>query len=765
MTLSLSGCRSALRKFGVLTALLAMSLPFAPALAQNMCPTPPVKPLLEKDFSPNAPVVPKPTGDTYQLPDVLRDDFLVAWWLQGFYNGLITFPRKATTGINIMGGIPVMTRSFDEADSIIFSKYFVDTIRSQEDIKNEVTAMQQQLQIYATAMNRELTCGQSGKFNYRRQKGVMGNEDSYSVHVAVGSFSVFSEATCEIGPKQCCGKNDACPSGYDNNSAYTCNVKWTIYDNYNFSWKTGTGGTGFLKRINPLGWGGTSFHQFGYWNEKVSGSRYMCLLPEEVAEQCCKPQTAVQPPPPPPPPPPKPKPVVDPPPTAQPCPECDAIARDIDLTRKGIAIENAQIAESQRLLADNAKKQQELAAKIRELQNEMEKGQWTASGTDTQTGITKSYDAAKGDGEVHVTARDAAGKIIDSYTYARSKNTEEIRHKIETFEKMLQALRDDVDYINKLIGAAQARKARLEADLKRLEAELAECLKRCRGIVPPPPPPPPPPVNRVGTDVPIVPRGAAECPQCIELANKIAARQAELNAARAELEKMRKEYTDTVVVYQGQDRRVSNDPEVIKQRIDLVAQTEAMIQRQGDKVRKFEQELEPLQRSLDACNKSCAPPPPKPIADPPPKPAISTGCNFMPVKPVIIGPKATYGMTDDLIRSVAGAAFPSMGGSSGGGMFGGGSMMGGGMFGGGGSALPSGGGDNKPKLATDPVRNKQTFTEPTTGTVIQVGSQYRPDGKLLVSIGVDKAADKGIIHQAALERVQYLPDGECGKQA
>lgn len=301
-----------------------------------------------------------------------------------------------------------------------------------------------------------------------------------------------------------------------------------------------------------------------------------------------------------------------------------------------------------------------------------------------------------------------------------------------------------------------------ESEVEGIRRELVACNKTC--ISPPaarisdPPLPPAKPAVATGA------APQAYCPACDARQKAVAAKQAELDAANAELEKLRKNYTDTLVVKQGQDRRVADDPAIIKQRMDLVAQVEGVIQRQGETVRKLEDEVDAMRRALDECNKSCGPPPPKPLADPPPKPAISTGCNFMPAKPVIIGPKATYGMTDDLIRSVAGAAFPSMGGSPGGGMFGGGSMMGGGMFGGG-SALPSGGSDNKPRLATDPVRDKQTFTEPMTGTVIQVGSQYRPDGKLLVSIGVDKAADKGIIHQAALERAQYLPDGECGRQA
>ncbi len=257
-----------------------------------------------------------------------------------------------------------------------------------------------------------------------------------------------------------------------------------------------------------------------------------------------------------------------------------------------------------------------------------------------------------------------------------------------------------------------------------------------------------------------------DCPACDARAKVVAAKQAELDAATTELERERRNYTETVVVLQGQDRRVAQDPAIVKQRMDLVAQTEMMIQRQGATVRKLEQEVEALRRGLDGCNKSCAPPP-KPMGDPPPKLGVGAGCGWEMPKPITIGPRATYGYTDELKAAEVGKAAAGilggfLGGRGGMGSNSGG-VMGGGMLGGL-SPLPAGGGD-KPRLATDPVRDKQTFTDPQTGTSIKVGSQYRPDGKLLVSINVDKAEDKGVVHQAALERVQYLPSGECGAQA
>ncbi|MCC6658997.1 MAG: hypothetical protein IT512_12505 [Rhodocyclaceae bacterium] len=563
-------------------------------------------------------------GNVYSMPGVLRDDFLVAWWLQGFYNGLPNFERGTSS----------------DTDSLVLNKYFIDRIRKQAQVEAVVGPAKDALKQNAYQMLSKLACGQSGTFSNRGREIVMGDDDSYSVHLAIGSFSIYWEATCRVGPKRCCVKSADSLSGYEESAPYSCKVDFTIYDNFNFSWKTGTGGTGLLKRINPLGWFGTSFHQYGRWSETIEGTRRRDMSAADVAAFCCtKPKTVVDPPPPPPPPV-QPPPVTQPPPAdapPQPCPECDPIARSIELTRQAIAREAAEIVKFERLREDNRKKQKELGDKIRELQSELEKGQWTASGTDTETGITKEYDATRGDGNVHVTVRDAAGRVIDSYSYARSRNTTEIRHKIETFEKLLQGLRDDEAYIDKAIKAAQERKARLEAELKRLQAELEECLKRCRGM----------------TQTP------------------------------------------------RQGVRIGQDPKV---------------GRPGGE------------------------------------------CAFAPAKPVTIGPREQFGYGDEQKAGEVGKAAIGILGGFLGGRGGGGGRSGGGPFQGG----PSGA--DKPRLADDPIRDKQTFTDAQTGTAIKVGGQYRPDGKLLVSVDVDKAEDKGVVHQATMERLQPQPDGGCKTQ-
>ena len=368
----------------------------------------------------------------------------------------------------------------------------------------------------------------------------------------------------------------------------------------------------------------------------------------------------------------------------------------------------------------------------------------------------------------------------------------------------------------------------------------------------------------------------AACPDCVSHARRVAEQQAELKRESAVLDRMRKDYADVTV---NQDRRVPEAPAAIQAKMELVAQAEANIRRQAQKVEGLERGIDIVRRQLEACNKtSCAQPPPaqggaavavpdrtgahvtrcsvcnhmggrlgeiererkakqaerdrlsqeaqaifrrglegkhqpdddaqiqqrdrrmdvldkeinalngqterleremqecERTACPPPKaedgrkdaavrkgdpvgPAGGGaggggGCYFQPVKPVTIGPREQFGYGDEQKAGEVGkAALSILGGFLGG--RGGGERSSG-------PVSPPGG--DKPRLADDPIRDKQTFTDAQTGTAIRVGGQYRPDGKLLVSVDVDKAEDKGVVHQATMERLQPQPDGSCRAQ-
>lgn len=177
---------------------------------------------------------------------------------------------------------------------------------------------------------------------------------------------------------------------------------------------------------------------------------------------------------------------------------------------------------------------------------------------------------------------------------------------------------------------------------------------------------------------------------------------------------------------------------------------------------------ERLEREMQECERTACPPA-KPVVESPrpveahkdspvrkdlqPAPFSGLGCSFPPVKPITIGPREQFGYGDEQKAAETGKAILG---------FLGGFL--GGRGGGGGGSPQSSPDAGKPKLADDPIRDKQEFVDPQTGTAIKIGAQYRPDGRLLVSVDVDKAEDKGVVHQVAMERLQPQPDGSCKPQ-
>lgn len=644
-----------LGKRSVQLLLLGAVLIGHPAWAQSNCGRQAPSGNVTHDFNPDGARPKPPQGKIYHMPDVLRDEFLAASWLQGFYNGAPGYGR----GLNWHGGdageflhgmdmtgvsrqLSSAAKLLDltapqESDSLILSRYFVNAIRKQAQVEAVVDKAKGEVRNNAREMLKKLDCGQSGMYSSRDPKGpeiVQGDDYSFSVHLAIGSFSVYWEATCSIGPKRCCVKDIGSGSGYREMAEYSCRINFTIYDNYNFSWRSGTGGTGLLKRINPLGWFGTSFHQYGRWNETATGTVERDMSAAEVAAKCCSetPRTVVEPPPPPPPPPPKAEPLPPPPPPepqwsdANPCPECQPFLDLAEKHRQAAEDLDAQAQETQERLQANRQRQRATQQRIDQINREIGgKAGEGGSATDPDSGLTtESWTQA--DGSVKVTVKDARGNVLSEHTRQRR----------------------DVARLREQLAREEAELARLKAEESKLDADLERAVKGRQ------------------TQRKLEADARAELHRCVE----------------------------------------------------------------------------------ERCNRRTATALPQ------------AACAFPAAQPVAIGPREKFGYGDEQKAGEVGkAAIGILGGFLGGrGGGSGGRGGGGGPFQGG----PSGG--DRPRLADDPIRDKQTFTDPQTGTAIKVGGQYRPDGKLLVSVDVDKAEDKGVVHQATMERLAPQPDGSCRTQ-
>lgn len=289
----------------------------------------------------------------------------------------------------------------------------------------------------------------------------------------------------------------------------------------------------------------------------------------------------------------------------------------------------------------------------------------------------------------------------------------------------------------------------MEREADDIRRQLEECNKRCQ----------PQPAAPAGAGA--LPGASLQhigrCPACNHMGRRKGELESERRAKEAERERLSREAQE--ITGRAMDGKAQpGDGSQLQER-------RRGIERLGNEIDALNREMERLQGEMRECERTACPPP-RPDGrkdaaiqkDATIAPAGGRGCSFPAVKPVIIGPREKFGYGEEQKTAEIGkAAIGILGGFLGG--------RGGGGGGGGGSPFQGGSpGGDKPRLADDPIRDKQTFTDAQTGTAIKVGGQYRPDGRLLVSVDVDQAEDKGVVHQATMERLVPQPDGSCKTQ-
>ncbi|HKO88833.1 MAG TPA: hypothetical protein VJU83_10010 [Burkholderiales bacterium] len=123
---------------------------------------------------------------------------------------------------------------------------------------------------------------------------------------------------------------------------------------------------------------------------------------------------------------------------------------------------------------------------------------------------------------------------------------------------------------------------------------------------------------------------------------------------------------------------------------------------------------------------------------------VSISCVMPASKAITIGPKEKFG-PESTASSVASGLLGSALGS---------------MMGGSGIGTGGGSGGSGPELKNDPVKDKQIFTDPATGTKVAVGSIIK-DGRLLTSVNIEDAKEgEPVIHQMYRQRlVPQIPRG------
>lgn len=142
------------------------------------------------------------------------------------------------------------------SDSIILTDAQVGVIRGDTQVITTTSAIINRLTRTRVRnyLNR-LNCDESGCFNDSGME-VTPTEEFSDQSYALGNFSIYWRAHCDVGPRRCELDLPNCAAGMGSEADYELHIYWRLYDIYDF--------TGW-QNIIPFSWFGTDFLVFGEW--------------------------------------------------------------------------------------------------------------------------------------------------------------------------------------------------------------------------------------------------------------------------------------------------------------------------------------------------------------------------------------------------------------------------------------------------------------------------------------------------------------------
>jgi RHS repeat-associated protein len=149
------------------------------------------------------------------------------------------------------------------ADYAILGGELLWDIRGQSELIDYYEDVKKRLELNSKLVHSTLKTGQQDSFS-DRDSILITSDLLSSPHIAalLQRFTAYWDANCEVGPKKFC--NNKCDSGCATKSFWSCKIKWTVYDYYDFEW------------YDPWGWIGTPFHIYGYWSDSHRGIAESC---------------------------------------------------------------------------------------------------------------------------------------------------------------------------------------------------------------------------------------------------------------------------------------------------------------------------------------------------------------------------------------------------------------------------------------------------------------------------------------------------------
>jgi hypothetical protein len=159
----------------------------------------------------------------------------------------------------------LMIVDYGYQDCVKIDGEFLMDVRGQSQLADYVLEVPKKLKRRAQYMLDEKLHGdQKWEFSDCNSKLITADLLSTNVRLSLQRFTVFWEANCTIGPMEANVEMSNCDDKCGSRAQYRCDIKWTVYDLYDFRW------------WEPYSWLGHSYPIFGSWSDSARGTVESC---------------------------------------------------------------------------------------------------------------------------------------------------------------------------------------------------------------------------------------------------------------------------------------------------------------------------------------------------------------------------------------------------------------------------------------------------------------------------------------------------------
>ena len=222
------------------------------------------------EYNPAPPTMPSPPDPSrvYVLRDVAGGDLAPAF-LDFYHRSHFNYQMQPQPdgSTHVVSGPPP-----NADDSIILTDGQVEAIRLDSEVQTTTSLIIRRL-IHSRVRDyiNRLNCNEEGCFK-DAGSDVTPTHKFTDQSYALGHFTIYWEAECNVGPRRCELDLPNCAPGKGSEAEYELKIYWRLFDIYDF--------TGW-QNIIPFSWTGTDFNVYGEWKTTHTGTVTTCSDPQD----------------------------------------------------------------------------------------------------------------------------------------------------------------------------------------------------------------------------------------------------------------------------------------------------------------------------------------------------------------------------------------------------------------------------------------------------------------------------------------------------